>query len=81
MASGQEHRGWELSQDRTELRVLFDNSEKMAINATGVSFLGSAAPVGVADLTGDTSAYVEALLKQIIDQLVALGFVTDSTTT
>ncbi len=75
------HTGWRLSADGTELTVEFDGSEKMAVNATGVSFLGSAAPVGVADLTGNTSTYVEALLLQIIAQLVALGFVTDSTTT
>ena len=75
------HRGWKLSDDKTELRLLFNGSERMAVDATGISFLGSAAPVAVADLTGNTSTYVEALLLQIIAQLVALGFVTDSTTT
>lgn len=74
------HRGWHLNDDRTELTVQFNGVEKMAINSTGVSFLGSAAPTGVLDITGNTSSYQEATIKLIIDALVALGLVTDSTT-
>ncbi len=80
MPTSPEHRGWKLNAAKDELTVQFDGAEKMAINATGVSFLGSAAPVGVAAITGNTSTYVESTLKQIIDQLVALGLITDSTT-
>ncbi len=81
MAASAEHRGFELSQDKTELRILFNGSERMAIDATGVSFNGSVAPAGVADITGNTSAYAEALLIQVLTALAAVGIITDSTTT
>lgn len=77
------HSGFHLHRNNdgtTELQILHEGSEKAAFDATGVSFLGSAAPAGVTDITGNTSAYVEATLKLIIDTLVAAGFATDSTT-
>lgn len=78
------HSGFQLFRNddgTTELRILHDGAEVAAFNATGVSFLGSAAPAALTDITGDTNAYVEATLKLIIDTLVAAGFATDSTTT
>ncbi len=80
MAVSPTHTGFYEAQDG-ELRILHNGSEKAAFNATGVSFLGTAAPAGVTDITGDTSAYVEAMIKLIIDTLVAAGLATDSTTT
>lgn len=81
MAAGQEHRGFELSADKTELRILFNNSERLAVDGTGISFLGSVAPAAVADITGDLSTYNETALKAVLTQLAALGLITDSTTT
>ena len=78
------HSGFHLHRNddgTTELQILHNGSEKAAFDATGVSFLGSVAPAGVTNITGDTSTYVEATIKLIIDTLVAAGLATDSTTT
>ena len=78
------HSGFQLHRNTdgtTELRILHEGTEKAAFDATGVSFLGTVAPAALTDITGDTSAYVEATLKLIIDTLVAAGFATDGTTT
>ena len=78
------HSGFHLHRNddgTTELQILHDGAEKVAMNATGISFLGSVAPSALTDITGNTSAYVEATLKLIIDTLVAAGLATDSTTT
>ena len=64
----------------TELRIMHNGSEKAAFDATGVSFLGTVAPAGVINITGNISTYQEATLKLVIDTLVAMGLATDNTT-
>ena len=78
------HSGFHLHRNddgTTELQILHDGAERAAFDATGVSLNGAVAPAAPVNITGDTSAYVEALLKLMIDAMVAAGIATDGTTT
>ena len=80
---GSQHSGFQNHRNAdgtTELRILHEGSEVAAFDATGVSFHGAVSPGAVINITGDTSSYVEATLKLVIDTLVAAGLATDATT-
>ena len=52
--------------------------EWQVVSGSKVALVAQAA---VTDVTGNTSAYVESIVTDILDVLVANGFITDSTTT
>jgi len=73
-------RGFKYDAENAELRIETDGKEHVAMDATGIGFLG-ADPIAATAITGDISAYNETTLKAILTQLDALGLLTDSTTT
>lgn len=64
-----------------ELTVEVDGAERVAMDATGISFLGTAVPAALGDTTaGNISTYNRDVFKAMLTQLAALGVIVDSTT-
>ena len=68
MATSSIHRGFELNDGRTELRILFDSVEKVAFDSTGIGFF-AAAPVAqqadISALTDDSGGTANNTLQSI----------------
>lgn len=60
MAVSSTHKGWDLNDDRTELRVLFNGTERVAIDATGIGFFQAAPVAKQAALTAADGGTVDA---------------------
>ncbi len=64
-----------------KFEVVKNSSDVNEWRPTAGSKVSTLAAAAVTDITGNTSAYVEATINLIVDCLVANGLATDSTTT
>ena len=70
--------GYKVKFTDSGIKFFVNGTLRFTIDEDGeVLFSGATVP----EITGDTSAYVEGTITGIIDALVAVGLVTDGTTT